>query len=130
MNEERKNKLLKYFFPTEKARHFLCNDLYVELSSIVPQKICISPKNLKNETRKQNYYLVKEKIAKFLDENETYKDEIREIFNLDDPDQVVEFALISFVFIKLFDDGTINGFDLFSDKVSICYCPVSFLDLL
>lgn len=130
MDEERKNKLLKYIFPTEKARHFMCNDLYVELSAIVPPKICISPKNLKNETRKQNYYFVREKIAKFLNENETYKNEICNIYNLNEPDQVVELALTSFVFIKLFDDGTINSFDLFSDKVSICYCPVSFLDLL
>ena len=45
MTNERKEKLLRYLFPNEQIRLFMCNDLYMELLEIIPKKLFIHTKN-------------------------------------------------------------------------------------
>ena len=73
MEVEKKKKLLKYLYPTEQIRSFLCDDLYMELLRQVPKTLCISSNNFALAKRKENYCKVTNLIKEFFDTNSDYK---------------------------------------------------------
>lgn len=130
MIDKRKCKLLNYLFPNEKVRSFLCNDLYIELTQIIPYNLCLSSKNLNNIIRQENKEKVKSIIKKFIKENINYEKEIKKIYKDYDNERILDEIIIGYVFYLA---NTIRKFftiDIFYDKKSICYSPISIIDII
>ena len=127
---ERKVKLLNYLYPNESVRSFCCNDLYQELIEILPTKICISTNNLKPSIRKQNLHVAKGIVYNFLSGNQSYKDKVIELYAENDITKIVECVLLGYVFFLYCSHAKYARADIFRDKKSIFYSPISILDIL
>ena len=130
MNNERKEKLLKYLFPTEEIRKFVCNDLFMELSEIIKTTDCISSKNIKNSVRQENKEKVEKQIKEFIKENPNYEKMLLELYHQKDISQIYDDILIGYTFFLASTYGRIGEIDIFKDKKSICYAPISIIDIL
>lgn len=130
MNNERKEKLLKYLFPTEEIRKFVCNDLFMELSEIIKTTDCISSKNIKKEVRQQNKEKVEKQIKDFIKENPMYEKMLTELYHQKDINQIYDDILVGYTFFLASTYGRIGEMDIFKDKKSICYAPISIIDIL
>ena len=67
------NKMLefmKYLYPTDEIRNFMCNDLYQELNEIIPKTKCFCSDTVVAKTREENYMFVKTHIVNFVLTNE------------------------------------------------------------
>lgn len=130
MDNERKTKLLKYLFPTEEIRKFVCNDLFMELSEIIKTTDCISSKNIKNAVRQENKAKVEKQIKDFIKENPMYEKMLTELYHQDNISKVYDDVLIGYTFYLASTYGRIGEIDIFKDKKSICYAPISIIDIL
>ena len=130
MNNERKEKLLKYLFPTEEIRKFVCNDLFMELSEIIKTTDCISSKNIKNSVRQENKEKVEKQIKEFIKQNPNYEKMLLELYHQKDISQIYDDILIGYTFYLASTYGRIGEIDIFKDKKSICYAPISIIDIL
>ena len=129
MYYERKEKLLKYLFWNEEMRDFLCNDFFVELSYVIKYTDCISSKNIGNLERSKNLKKVKNQIIKFLNDNIDYRDKIFEIYIKQELSQIIDELTIGFVFYLSQTRFRFNNIDIFRNKRSICYSPISVIDI-
>ena len=129
MNFERKQKLLKYLYPTEKIRSFMCNDLYVELHAVMP-KVCILSKNVNFQIRKKNLESVYNTVKVFFKNNHNYKRQIEGLFCDKNYEEVLNDIVIGYVFFVANTSNIYSKIDIFKDKKSICYCPISVIDLI
>lgn len=130
MDNERKTKLLKYLFPTEEIRKFVCNDLFMELSEIIKTTDCISSKNIKNAVRQENKAKVEKQIKEFLQKNPVYEKMLLELYHQDNINKIYDDILIGYTFFLASTYGRIGEIDIFKDKKSICYAPISIIDIL
>lgn len=130
MDNERKTKLLKYLFPTEEIRKFVCNDLFMELSEIIKTTDCISSKNIKNAVRQENKAKVEKQIKEFISQNPVYEKMLLELYHQDNISKVYDDVLIGYTFYLASTYGRIGEIDIFKDKKSICYAPISIIDIL
>lgn len=130
MDNERKTKLLKYLFPTEEIRKFVCNDLFMELSEIIKTTDCISSKNIKNAVRQGNKAKVEKQIKDFIKENPMYEKMLTELYHQKDINQIYDDILVGYTFFLASTYGRIGEIDIFKDKKSICYAPISIIDIL
>lgn len=130
MTYERIAKLFNYLYPTEQIRSFCCNDLYQELLNILSPKICISSKNLKSNVRKENLDVARGVIFNFINSNEYYKNRFIELSLERDEMKIVENILLGYVFYLYCSYSKYSRADIFRDKKSILYCPISILDIL
>lgn len=130
MDNERKTKLLKYLFPTEEIRKFVCNDLFMELSEIIKTTDCISSKNIKNAVRQENKAKVEKQIKDFIKENPMYEKMLTELYHQKDINQIYDDILVGYTFFLASTYGRIGEIDIFKDKKSICYAPISIIDIL
>ena len=130
MNTERQRKLINYLYPTEDIRKFLCNDLYQEFDEKITYSLCICSKNLTNIIRRENYAKIKEEIINFFNENIIYKEKVNEILNTDDFDKIIDDIILGYVFYLSHSLRKYNRVDILLDKKSICYSPISVIDLL
>ena len=130
MNNERKEKLLKYLFPTEEVRKFVCNDLFVELNEIIKTTDCISSKNIKKENRMHNKEKVEMQIKDFVKQNPIYEKILCEIYHQNDINKIYDYILIGYTFFVSYTYSRIKFCDIFRDKRSICYSPISIIDIL
>ena len=130
MNDIRKEKLIKYLYPNEKARKFMCVELYEELSPLISAGDCISSKNFTNSIRKENMQKVQGIVEDFFSKNQNYYEKIKKIYSIESLEEVVDITIISFVFILsyFFTESFVT--DIFNDKRSICYAPISVIDLV
>ena len=129
MEKERKLKLLKYLYPSEQIRQFLCDDLYLEFMDIIPKNLCISSNNKTNIMRKENFNKVVYIITIFFKNNPKYQQKILELFNKSF-DYLTYDIIAGYVFNLSNTIPRYIGIDIFRDKKSICYTPVSVIDLL
>ncbi len=130
MEKERKTKLLGYIFPSAQAQEFMCNNVFVELDSSIPSRVCISSKNTCPAVRKENLNLVKAKILAYLAINYDCKNEILKIYKKDCIQDVLEEILLGYVFYISQTNPKFSNIDIFRDKRSICFAPVSIVDIL
>lgn len=130
MERERKEKLLKYLFPTEQIRKFLCDDVYEELTFLIPKNLCISTNNLKVATRKENLEKVTSLVREFLKENPDYTKLLIEYYGYDDIIRIVNDIVIGYVYYLTNCYGNYFHIDIFKDKRSICYSYISLIDIL
>lgn len=129
MQLERKQKLVKYLYPTEQIRSFMWNDLYLELKEVVP-KICILSKNTNFQIRKQNLKKVTDIIKNFIQNNQNYKLEIENLYHDKNWNSIIEDIVIGYVFFVSNTVTVYNNVDILSNKKSICYSPISILDII
>lgn len=130
MEDKRKEKLLRYLFPTEEVRKFVCNDLFMELSEIIKTADCISSKNIKKEVRQQNKEKVEKQIKDFIKQNPDYEKMLTELYHQKDINQIYDDILVGYTFFLANTYGRIGEIDIFKDKKSICYAPISIIDIL
>lgn len=131
MESERKQKLLRYLYPNENVREFMFEDLYVELSAVVPRHICISPKNFKASTRKENLQTARSVIQKFLNDNIDYSKKVMVLLSKNEIDnETVDEILMGFVLYVSGSRQSYIGMDIFRDKKSVCYSPVAVIDII
>lgn len=126
----RKEKLVNYLYPTVEIAEFLVGDLYVELSKVLPIKVCFSNCNLKTEIRKSNYEIAKNVINAFIDENPIYKTRLEELYYKTDVDSIIKDLIIGYVFYLTPHINKYTGADVFADRRSICYSKISILDYI
>lgn len=118
------NKMLefmKYFYPTDEIRNFMCNDLYQELNEIIPKTKCFCCDNVVAKTREENYMFVKTHIVNFVLTNENYKNELEKLYKGRDFDDVVNDIIIGYVFYVVNTNEKNKGENIFKSKKSICY---------
>ncbi len=130
MTNERRFKLLKYLFPNEKIRYFMCNQLYGELSTIIPKNMCISYKNKKNDIRKKNLNTIKTLIWNYFDTHPIYKLKIENFYNVHNKHDILNIVIISYVFNEVHEIRMHDIIDIFLNKESVCYSPISIIDTL
>lgn len=131
MTDERKRKLINYLFPTEQVRKFLCNDLYKEFESLIPRTLCISYHNMTKKIREENYKKVLSLIENFFVQNNFYKNETLELYNQKClSKEFFEDMLIGYVFYLSYKMNNFYRFDIFKDKKSICFTPISVIDVI
>ena len=130
MNPERKLKLLNYLFPREEIRRFMCNDFFIELSYSVPKVICFSEKNCSHARRKANFETLSNLIMKFLQENITYEKIILELYKVSQIEDIIYEIIIGYVLFVVASNNKLVGVDIFKNKKSVCYSPISVVDLL
>ena len=130
MNIETKTKLLKYLFPTEDARCFLCDDLYMELNELIPKPIIVSSKNTILFNRKHNLNMVTDIVNAFLEENIDYKQKVLEIYKNSSFENIINDIVIGYTLFYCNSSYKYNSIDIFKDKRCICYSPISKVDIL
>ena len=129
MNTARKNKLIEYLYPSTTSIDFMFSDLYVELSIILPKKICFSKDNLNKKVRDNNLELAVYLVNKFLVDNPLYKKRLSEFFPHRDYSVLVGDIIVGYILYLTPHINKGTGADVFLDKRSICFSKVSILDL-
>lgn len=132
MEKERKLKLLNYLYPTEDAREFFCKDLYLELLNIIPKKCLISCSNENAYTRKRNYEFAFSQIEEFLGKNADYLTIVLKFYNYDkvNAKKVCQDVLIGLTLYSSHLITKYSNIDIFLNKKSVCYEPISIVDFL
>lgn len=129
-----KNKLLefvKYLYPTDEIRNFMCNNLYQELNEIIPKIKCFCSENIVSKTRERNFIFVKSQILNFVLSNKNYKKELKKLYLNREFDEIINDVIIGYVFFVVNTDNKNKGEDIFKSKKSICYSIApSVLDVL
>ena len=105
-------------------------DFYVELSRILPKKVCFSSDNLKKEQRDKNLEKAIEIVDNFIIENPIYKTRFIELFGNMEYSMMIKDILAGYVFYNTDNIHRNTGADVFLDKRSICYTKFSILDII
>lgn len=129
MTKEQKQILLKFIFPTDEIRNFLCNYFFQELLVIIPTSLCISKDNMVNKTREENAQIVKNKVIDFLKNNNNYVVELAKLYHNKDVMGRVDDFITGFVFYLTCVNDKFQNIDIFKDKKSICYTEISIVDI-
>lgn len=130
MITERKEKLIKYLFPSESIRRFMCNDLYMELIAIIPKSLFISTANKTLLKRKANKDIIIKKIEKFLKQNNQYYIMLIGFFLKSTEEEIINDIILGLTFFITTQSEAYKDIDIFNDKRSVCYSPISFLDIM
>lgn len=129
MQQDKKEKLIRYLFPNENLRNFMCNDLYPELISICPKKLFISSKNKTLKYRKENLKSIKTAINTFIEENTDYRHLLQAHYLDKTTEEVIDILVIGLTFYLANTIKSSQDLDIFHDKKSVCYSPISIIDL-
>lgn len=128
MNTERKNKLIKYLYPSTQAVDFMFDDFYIELIKILPKKIVFSKDNVNKVKREKNLQIAIKTVKDFIEDNKLYKNRLSELFLNKDYTILIGDILIGYVLYLTPHINKYTGADVFSDSRSICYSKTSILD--
>lgn len=119
--EEKMLKFIKFLYPTDEIRNFMCNDLYQELNEIIPKTRCFCSDNIVSKSREANFLFVKTNVANFVLNNPNYKQELAKLYKGRDFDDLINDIIIGYVFFVVSTDDKNKGEDIFKNKKSICY---------
>ena len=119
MTKEEKIAVMNYLYINNETKQFLCNDLFQEFLSIIPENICISEENKDDKKREQNYSCVKMLIYLFFENNLEYKKITTKLLSNFTYEKMVEHLIIGYVFYLANIDN--KNIDIFKDKKSICF---------
>lgn len=128
MNTERKNKLIKYLYPSTQAVDFMLDDFYIELIKILPKKVVFSKDNLNKDNRQKNLQLANKTVKDFLEGNQLYKNRLLELFLCKDYSSLINDIIIGYVLYLTPHINRGTGADVFADTRSVCYSKPSILD--
>lgn len=130
MKNDRKEKLLKILFPTDEIRNFLCNDLFQEILKEIPKSRFINANYINDDNRKLNYNLVKKDLRQFIYSNENYNLELKKYYDRISLDDLTEELIEGIIFYITNTDNRYTKVDMYNDKKSLCYTPISLVDLI
>lgn len=132
MTEEQKRKVFDYYFPNEELRKFLCNDFYQELSNLLPTDICIGKQNLDDKLRTKMLTKVILLVKDFILINPIYQEALSELFKSKKEDLFIflDDIVKGYVFYISITKDEFKEIDVFKDKRSICWSPISIADIL
>lgn len=119
--EEKMLKFIKFLYPTDEIRNFMCNDLYQELNEIIPKTKCFCSDNIVSKSREANFLFVKTNVVNFVLNNPNYKQELAKLYKGRDFDDLINDIIIGYVFFVVNTDDKNKGEDIFKNKKSICY---------
>lgn len=126
MNNEEKAKLMKFLFPTEEVRQFMCNDFYQELLNIVPASMCINEKHRDPKVREDNFLLARDKIKNFVLTDKIYNEEIFKYNKVDNFNDFIYRLLEGYVFYITSVNPRHKKIDMYRDSRSIFYKKFNF----
>lgn len=114
-----------------KFEGFYVMNLYKEFDLIIPKNLCISIKNTTKKIREENYQKVFSLIQKFFNQNKDYKNCLLKLYTKNEFDKnFYEDILIGYVFFIACSMPNEERFDIFKNKTSICFAPISIVDML
>ncbi len=119
MNNKEKITLTKYLNLEGEAGEFLCKDLFVEFTTLLPLKTCFSRANEDSVIRKINKENLIGAIRKFLDENKAYSDATHSYFKDYDMVDLCEHLLTGYVFYATLSSDEYSKIDIFKDPSSV-----------
>ena len=112
---------LKYLYPTDEIRDFMCNDLYQELCEIIPKTKCFGSENVVASVREENLKFVKTSIVEFISNNQNYENELSKLYKDKKLEDVLDDIIVGFVFYVVNTNDRNKGENIFTNKKSICY---------
>lgn len=121
VTKEQIQSLIGYYNLTGKLGKFFCNDLFVELSELLPVTKCISDENIDNNIRLANLNKAKSIIKTFLIDNADYMSRINQYSILPTDIDLYEYLLEAYLLYSLLLGDKPSNIDIFSDPRSICY---------
>ena len=130
MNDERKKKLIGYLYTNEKLCNFICRNIYCKLLKILPKKICISVDSFKDISRNENLDIAKNIVINFLKDNSKYVAYIKSFYNEKQFDSIVNDVIMGYLLYLTTIKDACRRIDIFRDKRSICYSPISIIDIM
>lgn len=99
-DENEKENLCAFLYPTHAYRNYILNDFNQELAPYLPDKIIMSNENIKNKVRAKNYKKTKNIMRKFLENNPVHKKLIKDFYADLDMQDMVELMIINYVFYR------------------------------
>lgn len=124
-------KFLKYLYPTDEIRDFMCNDLYQELNEVIPNIKCFCSDNVVKSVREENRKFVKTNIVNFIENNPVYKQEIEKLYKSKVISNIIDDIFTGYVFYVVNTSEKNKGENIFTNKKSICYSEgPNLLDIL
>ena len=124
-------KFLKYLYPTDEIRDFMCNDLYQELNEVIPNIKCFCSDNVVKSVREENRKFVKTNIVNFIENNPVYKQEIEKLYKSKVISNIVDDIFTGYVLYVVNTSEKNKGENIFTNKKSICYSEgPNLLDIL
>ncbi len=130
MNKRQKEMLLEYLFGAEHIRQFLINDLYEELSQILPTEKIFNNQNKNDNLRMSNYYLLCDLIDKFLIANRNYEKFLSNHYDRVSRESLIDDVLLGFTFFISQTNKNYADIDILKDKTSVCFAEVSIIDIM
>lgn len=127
MTNEEKEKLMKFLFPTEDIRKFLCNDFYQEIMKVIPASMCINKIHRENpQIREDNFKSAIDKMKNFVLTDKIYNEEIFKYKRVDSFDNFIYELLEGYVFFLTLVNPRHKLIDMYKDSRSIFYKKVNF----
>lgn len=126
MTNEEKAKLMKFLFPTEETRKFMCNDFYQELLNIIPASMCINEKHRDPKVREENFLLARDKINNFVLTDKIYNEEIFKYNKVNNFNDYIYRLLEGYVFFLTLVNPRHKLIDMYKDSRSIFYKKTNF----
>lgn len=124
-------KFLKYLYPTDEIRDFMCNDLYQELNEVIPNIKCFCSDNVVKSVREENRKFVKTNIVNFIENNPVYKQEIEKLYKSKVISNIIDDIFTGYVLYVVNTSERNKGENIFTNKKSICYSEgPNLLDIL
>lgn len=124
-------KFLKYLYPTDEIRDFMCNDLYQELNEVIPNIKCFCSDNVVKSVREENRKFVKTNIVNFIENNPVYKQEIEKLYKSKVISNIIDDIFTGYVLYVVNTSEKNKGENIFTNKKSICYSEgPNLLDIL
>lgn len=130
MNKQRKIKLLNYLYPNEEVARFSINNLYLPLENFLPRKTCFSNDNHNSQKRKSNLETAIATVSSFLNNNPATLRVLYEYYPYISFEDLLLTVLYGYLLYLTPNINKGTGADIFADKRSICYSPVSIIDII
>lgn len=121
VKKEQIQALTRYYNLTGESGKFFCNDLFVELSELLPVAKCISDENIDNNIRLANLNKAKGIIKTFLIDNADYMSRVNRYCILSTDIDLYEYLLEAYLLYSLLLSDKPGNLDIFGDPRSICY---------
>lgn len=125
MTNEQKQKWMEYLFPNKEIRHFLCNDLFQEMSSFISDDIIFGDDNKNDNERNQNSAKLFNLISDFIENNPPYQKMISKYFGTGQTFYIINDLIIGYAFFLAETKKKFEGIDIFKDACSVCRAPIA-----
>lgn len=130
MTDKQKQSLIKFLFPTKEKRTFLINNVYADLSEVLPSYKLFDRKYFSDEIREREYQNAIFIVQKFLQENRRYLKEMTTMRIKTDFLAVCDELLYGYAFFLSQTNDIYKDIDIFQDKRALTYRNIFILDII